>query len=278
MLKYVYTALACGVVSLSAFTVAGGYSVPEEEQIVSMRRIGHKLLLASGDSLSRVLPVKRVSGTEFELHFEKPFVPGADALVDITAKEQKAGLLPRGYTVTLHNCADGAIPYAYSMPLKNDELAPCLGRPLAKGCYYITLTLKQDRAVAWLSAGVLPLFLFLGWRAYKKKPDIAISTKTSNDYIAIGRAHYYPALQKLILNGENIALTGKEARVLNIFAENINAEVPRERLQKEVWEDEGVIVGRSLDMFISKLRKKLSPDPGIQIVSIHGKGYKMIVE
>ena len=66
--------------------------------------------------------------------------------------------------------------------------------------------------------------------------------------------------------------------MLGIFAENINTEVPRERLQKEVWEDEGVIVGRSLDMFISKLRKKLSTEPGIQIVSIHGKGYKLIVE
>ena len=47
------------------------------------------------------------------------------------------------------------------------------------------------------------------------------------------------------------------------------------RLQKEIWEDEGVIVGRSLDMFISKLRKKLEADPNIKIVVIRGKGYKL---
>ena len=47
------------------------------------------------------------------------------------------------------------------------------------------------------------------------------------------------------------------------------------RLQKEIWEDEGVMVGRSLDVFISKLRKKLELDPNVNIVVIRGKGYKL---
>jgi DNA-binding response OmpR family regulator len=46
-------------------------------------------------------------------------------------------------------------------------------------------------------------------------------------------------------------------------------------LLKRVWEDEGVITGRSLDVFISKLRKKLKNDPSVQIVNVHGKGYKL---
>jgi DNA-binding response OmpR family regulator len=54
-----------------------------------------------------------------------------------------------------------------------------------------------------------------------------------------------------------------------------NEAIERNRLQKEIWEDEGVIVGRSLDMFISKLRKKLEPDPTIKIAVIRGKGYKL---
>jgi DNA-binding response OmpR family regulator len=44
---------------------------------------------------------------------------------------------------------------------------------------------------------------------------------------------------------------------------------------KKVWEDEGVITGRSLDMFVSKLRKKLSNDPHVQIAGVHGKGYRL---
>ncbi|WP_426672201.1 winged helix-turn-helix domain-containing protein [Mucilaginibacter sp. McL0603] len=46
-------------------------------------------------------------------------------------------------------------------------------------------------------------------------------------------------------------------------------------MQKEIWEDEGVIVGRSLDIFISKLRKKLELAPNSKIVVIRGKGYKL---
>jgi DNA-binding response OmpR family regulator len=83
--------------------------------------------------------------------------------------------------------------------------------------------------------------------------------------------------KKLIIGGKTIDLTGTETRVLLIFASSPNEIIERSRLQKEIWEDEGVIVGRSLDMFISKLRKKLELDPNIKIVVIRGKGYKLEV-
>ena len=78
-----------------------------------------------------------------------------------------------------------------------------------------------------------------------------------------------------MINGKTIGLTRTETRVLGIFALSPNEIIERSRLQKEIWEDEGVIVGRSLDMFISKLRKKLEPDPNIKIAVIRGKGYKL---
>jgi DNA-binding response OmpR family regulator len=81
--------------------------------------------------------------------------------------------------------------------------------------------------------------------------------------------------RKLMLNEQTIDLTGTESRVLRIFALSPNETIDRSRLQKEIWEDEGVIVGRSLDMCISKLRKKLEFDPNIKIVVIRGKGYKL---
>lgn len=280
MVKYVYILLCFAVVSLSAFVTVGSKEVPETEQIVSLRRIGHKLLLASHDRTSRVLPVKKVAKNEFEIHFENPIAINPDALVAITTAEERAGLLPGEYTVTVNSCGDNAILYAYAMPLKNKELPPCLGRPLPERCYYISVKLTQGLDKAWLAAGVLPLFLFMGWKRYaaKQKPaGVGDSTFLKEECVPIGNVKYYPALQKLIINDECQPLTGKETRVLSIFAASLNVEVPRERLQKEVWEDEGVIVGRSLDMFISKLRKKLKAEPAIQIVSIHGKGYKLIV-
>ena len=78
-----------------------------------------------------------------------------------------------------------------------------------------------------------------------------------------------------MMNEKTIDLTGTETRLLLIFAQSPNETIERSRLQKELWEDEGVIVGRSLDMFISKLRKKLELDPNIKIVVVRAKGYKL---
>jgi DNA-binding response OmpR family regulator len=81
--------------------------------------------------------------------------------------------------------------------------------------------------------------------------------------------------RQLVIKKKSIDLTGTETRLLLIFASSPNQVIARSRLQKEIWEDEGVIVERSLDMFISKLRRKLESGPNINIVVIRGKGYKL---
>lgn len=91
----------------------------------------------------------------------------------------------------------------------------------------------------------------------------------------LGSVQFDAKNRKLIINDTTIELTATESRVLLIFASSPNEIVERSRLQKEIWEDDGVIVGRSLDMFISKLRKKLEIDPNIKIVVIRGKGYRL---
>jgi hypothetical protein len=227
-----------------------------------------------------VLPVKQLSENEFEIRFATSLALNSDAIVDIITKEQKTGLLPEKYIVNVYDGANNLV-YAYSMPLNNGEVPPCLGRPMPEGNYRIMVSLANSSNTGWVSAGALPLFLLFGWQVYanKRKPgNDKPANGTEKNFIPIGSIKYYPVLQKLEIKGSYMCLTAKETRVLGIFAENINTEIAREHLQKEVWEDEGVIVGRSLDMFISKLRKKLSGVPGIKIVSIHGKGYKLIVE
>jgi hypothetical protein len=74
---------------------------------------------------------------------------------------------------------------------------------------------------------------------------------------------------------EVISLTDKECRILELLNKNFGELIPRETLMQKVWIDEGVITGRSLDMFVSKLRKKLSSDPELRITNVHGKGYKL---
>ena len=92
---------------------------------------------------------------------------------------------------------------------------------------------------------------------------------------ALGKFLFNMKGQRLLLGSEVISLTDKEYKVLELLHKNFGELIPRETLMQEVWINEGVITCRSLDMFVSKLRKKLSRDPDLRITNIHGKGYRL---
>ncbi len=92
---------------------------------------------------------------------------------------------------------------------------------------------------------------------------------------ALGEFSFDTKDQRLLLGSDVISLTDKEYRVLELLNKNFGELISRETLMQKVWIDDGVITGRSLDMFVSKLRKKLSHDPELRITNVHGKGYKL---
>jgi hypothetical protein len=92
---------------------------------------------------------------------------------------------------------------------------------------------------------------------------------------ALGKFLFDVKDQRLLLGSEVISLTDKECKILALLNKSFGELIPRETLMQEIWINEGVITGRSLDMFVSKLRKKLSSDPSLRITNIHGKGYKL---
>ncbi|MBL6447968.1 winged helix-turn-helix transcriptional regulator [Fulvivirga sp. 29W222] len=72
-------------------------------------------------------------------------------------------------------------------------------------------------------------------------------------------------------------LSGKEADLLYLLYSSENQTLKREYILKVVWGDEGDYVGRTLDVFISKLRKKLVADTSLKIINIRGIGYKFVI-
>lgn len=108
-------------------------------------------------------------------------------------------------------------------------------------------------------------------------PDEATQEVPAPSGIAIGNLLFLWESQQLVTGSSIILLTAKEAKLLHVFANAQQELIDRDQLMKEVWEDEGVIVGRSLDMFVSKLRKKLQADPRVSILNVHGKGYKLVI-
>ena len=111
----------------------------------------------------------------------------------------------------------------------------------------------------------------------KRIPGTNLSMVTNPNTYSFGQSTLdYPNLL-LSVKSRNLTLTQKEADVLHLFCQHQNKLVKRDYILKTVWEDEGYFVGRSLDVFISNLRKYLKADAGIRIVNIHGVGYKMEV-
>jgi DNA-binding winged helix-turn-helix (wHTH) protein len=136
--------------------------------------------------------------------------------------------------------------------------------------------------VAYGSLLVLLVTGFLFWRFRNKLRPVPMQNQGKpiiNESIpelpALGKFLFNVKGQRLLISDEVISLTDKECKVLELLHNNFGELIPRETLMQEVWINEGVITGRSLDMFVSKLRKKLSRDPELRITNIHGKGYKL---
>lgn len=104
------------------------------------------------------------------------------------------------------------------------------------------------------------------------------SSSPSKDHvISLGAFRFDP--RNFILhhaNGEKV-LTQKEAEVLELLSRNRDRVLKREEILKEVWGEDDYFLGRSLDVFISKLRKYLKDDPSLEIVNYHGVGFRLEV-
>jgi hypothetical protein len=263
-----------------AFNMAGSDDFDIARREVMLRRIGHEVLLQSGDSTSRVLPIKKIAENEYQISFENAFTFQPDFLVKTTQRLLAKDPLARDYVVNVLNRGNSSVAYGYAISKnKKDDIVPCIGRRQPKAYYMINIKFKPTGIITAKNGyflGSLLLLAFIGFIFLRSvKPRRALPDSQHTGIFTIGSMSFDPETRKLMINGKTINLTRTETRVLRIFALSPNEAIDRSRLQKEIWEDEGVIVGRSLDMFISKLRKKLEFDPNIRIAVIRGKGYKL---
>lgn len=83
--------------------------------------------------------------------------------------------------------------------------------------------------------------------------------------------------QLIWYNGKQQKLSTKEAELLQLLCLKKNAVLTREEALLSIWHDDNYFNGRSMDVFLSKLRKYLREDPKVEILNVHGKGYKLLV-
>lgn len=159
-------------------------------------------------------------------------------------------------------------------------------RKLKSGVPFIFLTAKS------LKEDVIEGFS-LGADDYMTKPfsmeellfrikAILRRTETSNiseqnEKYQIGDYLFDSQKQILQYNDKVQKLTTKESELLKLLCNNMNNVLERNFALKTIWQEDSYFNARSMDVYITKLRKSLKDDPSIQILNIHGKGYKLIV-
>ena len=257
--------------------------------ITALRLIGHKLLLSAGDARSRVLPIKELSDKEFQIHFQNPVSLEPGSIFNIIRTTTNSSLLPDEYTVDVRQCSDNEVAYSFvNSRIDSNTLVPCLGRTLPERCYYLSINFATPAAIVskqrYILIGsfaglLLSALLFYFYLRQKKNRSSSLEEEIPlvKNRIQVGDYLFFYDQRYLQFNNERIDLTDKESKLLHILSSAPNTTIDREKFQKEVWENEGVIVTRSLDVFISRLRKKLEKDSSIKLINVHGKGYKLEV-
>ena len=276
-------------------------SIAYREQVyVAMRMIGHELLLASGDSISRVLPITK-EDDRYKIQFaaDFSFEPGQlTSIVDSIVQEIH---IASRYVVEVQDCDSGQVVYSYGIIHDNKgDFLPCMGRSQPLGCYVVFMRIiapanppDEQNLHASLDHGALI--------ATKDQPSnstdilyyvaigmvisllIVISIKKRSfkkgaHLITIGSYLFDQKNMSLLKGDQKQDLTGKETDLLQLLFIHLNATVDRDVILKEVWRDDGVYNGRTLDVYISKLRKKFESDPAISIINVRGVGYKMTLD
>ena len=98
----------------------------------------------------------------------------------------------------------------------------------------------------------------------------------ANAEFDLGKYHFNPRLRELVVNGKTQTLSPKENELLKMLSEYKNDLLPREAALKKIWGSDTYFNGRSMDVYIAKLRKSLKEDTKLEIVNIHGNGFRLV--
>jgi DNA-binding response OmpR family regulator len=208
----------------------------------------------------------------------------------------KDSLESRGFAVQL--AADGEAGLALFRQQCPDIVVADVMMPKLDGFALARLIRQENAAVPilFLTARSQPADVVqgfeLGGNDYLKKPfsmdELIVRIKAQlsrqpaaapapGGPLAIGRYEFDHPKQKLRFGAQEEALTNREAELLKRLYDQRNQVLERNVVLRDLWGDDSFFNGRSLDVFITRLRRCLKDDPQVQIVNVRGIGYKLIL-
>ncbi|CCG98113.1 Transcriptional regulatory protein rprY [Fibrella aestuarina BUZ 2] len=277
--------LALGGLFVRSVTPAAGEEPRRQADKINLalRRTAHHLLRASGDSTSRIPAVQQLNANTYRLQLNHAF--NYDTLPALLQQSLQQHHIATPYDVAVLDCGTQQLQLGYSVSdLIDSNTVACSGRSMAAGCYVLQLTFAApitSQVSYWPVLAVISLLaglMVVTWR----RPAATLVAAPAEAETATPKLHFGRSV--LDINGQTLlagetthTLTYRETKLLRLLASHPNQVLERNQILKLVWEDEGIIVGRSVDVFISRLRKLLSTDATLRIGTIHGVGYRLEV-
>lgn len=256
---------------------------------LALRFTGDRLLRMAGDGSSRIPPVRQVAPNVWSLRLDQSFE--YDSLPRLLKSAFAQHGVPGDYMVSVIDCSTGAVLLGYQLSaLGPHDTPPCGGRAREEGCSNIEVLFPglpgepSPPAWYWYLSGLLLVGGLVWWWMRRPRqaplppeaPAVAATgDETAEVVLKLAETVFVPAHQSITVAGTHKTLTYREAKLLQLFFRHPNELLTRDRILKAVWEDEGIVVGRSVDMFVSRLRKILREDTRLQITSVHGVGYRL---
>ena len=278
---------------ISAILLQGAFGLcsgdfPQDEHInLALRKTMHVLLSMKGDTSSRIAAVEQVNDSVWRVRTDQRINYDSLPVVIKSVFDQYG--ISRAFTATLKRCESETIDLGFHFNDVKEGVVACLGREFPEGCHFLEVSFVNTSPLMvsteaekqpWFAVLSLGMLLGFVWMVVKNQPPSRMAQEENGTISALN----YFGQSQLDMSGLNLItpsgktdLTFREAKLLKLFVDHPNQVLGRDEILNAVWADEGLIVGRSLDVFVSRLRKKLAADDHVNLVSVHGLGYKMEV-
>ena len=119
--------------------------------------------------------------------------------------------------------------------------------------------------------------LLMRMKAIVRRTTESKTMETSRTFYEIGIFTFDYNRQILKTSGNDQKLTSKESELLKMLCDNINGVLDRSIALKKIWHDDSYFNARSMDVYVTKLRKYLKADPKIELINVHGVGFKLVI-
>lgn len=257
--------------------------LPADRINLAIRRSLDQMFRLHQDSTS-IIPVVRQLNDSTWQSGELPWLD-YEKLPELLQQAFEVYKIHQNYHVAIKSCVDLAILLGYSrFDLNQTDSVPCHGRERPDSCMLLEIQFYNSKAEiksnnTWSWVLLCSLFLvFVGlvfWNKFRVNKMPVLREDMRSDFLEFGQTQLNMNTTQLIGKKATHKLTYREAKLMQYFVENQGKILERDTILQAVWGEEEIQVSRSLDVFVSRLRKLIQDDPMLEISTIHGIGYRL---